>query len=122
MHRLCRYYILETFPISGLGPELDSSAVKRLRRSEVVNDVLHFVVIQHPEHLELGPGNLEWGQEVDPLHDLITGGGSEGSLVCAVGGHSWCPVDGSHRLQQVHQLPVDDNQCKMCVSTECYLH
>ena len=48
--------------------EFDHSAVERLGRSEVVNNVLHVVVIQHPEGLELSPGDLEWREEVDPLN------------------------------------------------------
>ena len=50
--------------------EFDHSAVERLGRSEVVNNVLVIGVVQQSELPQLGPGDLQRREEVDPLHHL----------------------------------------------------
>ena len=85
-------------------PEFDSSSIQRLGRSEVVHNVHHLGVFNISECLELSPGYLERGEEVDPLHRLSAGRGGERSLVCAVLGGPSSTIDGSHRFQEVYQL------------------
>ena len=90
--------------IEFLIPEVDSSSIERLWWSEVVDDVLHLVVVNLPEGGELSPGDLERREEVDPLDRLGAGRGGEGSLVSAVPGGSCSAVNRSHGLEEVHQL------------------
>ena len=90
--------------IEFLVPEVDSSSIERLWWSEIIDNVLHLVVVQHPECLQLVPGDLERLEEVDPLHHLVTGRGGQGSLVSAVWGAPGSSVNWSGGLQEIHQL------------------
>ena len=102
MHSLLLLFSTMSWTI--LGPETDSSSIERLGGSEVVHNVLHKVVIYHPEGLELSPGDLERREEVDPLDRLGARRSGEGSLVSAVPGGSCSAVNRSHGLEEVHQL------------------
>ena len=90
--------------IEFLVPELDSSSIERLWWSEIIDNVIHLVVVQPPECLQLVLGDLERLEEVDPLHHLITGWGGQRSLISAVGRAPGSSINGSDWLQEIHQL------------------
>ena len=77
---------------------------------EVGSCVFHIVVIQHPELLQLSPGDLQRREEVDPLHGLGAGRCGEGPLVGAVLGGAGGPIDRSHGLQQVNNCRTTSTQ------------
>ena len=93
-------------------PELHDSAIERLWRSEVVNNVLVIGVVQQSELPQLGPGDLQRREEVDPLHGLGAGRCGEGPLVGAVLGGAGGPIDRSHGLQQVNKLAAGISNCR----------
>ena len=66
--------------------EFDHSAVERLGRSEVVRNLIAVFILQRPEPGELVGRDLERGQEVDPVDDLVTARSGEGAVIGAVGG------------------------------------
>ena len=71
---------------SSCSVEFDHSAVERLGRSEVVRNLIAVFIVQCPEHGELAGRDLERGQEVDPVDDLVTARSGQGPVVGAVGG------------------------------------
>ena len=66
--------------------EFDHSAVERLGRSEVVRNLILVFIVQCPEPGELVDRDLERGQEVDPVDDLVTARSGQGPVVGAVNG------------------------------------
>ena len=91
--------------IEFLIPEVDSSSIERLWWSEIIDNVLHLVVVQHPELLQLGPGDLQRREEVDPLDDLVTPRSGEGAVIGAVGGGG-SPSYRGHPRHQVGDLKI----------------
>ena len=87
-----------------LGPETDSSSIERQRGPVVVHNVIGVGVIQHPELLQLSPGDLEGSEEVVPLHHLVAARGGQRALISAVSGGASGSIDRSHGLQEVNQL------------------
>ena len=73
---------------SSCSVEFDHSAVERLGRSEVVRNLIAVFIVQCPEHGELAGRDLERGQEVDPVDDLVTARSGQGTIVGAVDGSS----------------------------------
>ena len=77
-----------------------SSPIERLGWSEVVNNILVFSVNQSSEQFQLGAGDLERGLEVDPFDNLITCGGGQAAIVCAVSGVAFL----HHGVDEIVQL------------------
>ena len=73
---------------------MDSSAIERLGRSEVVHNIVTMRIIQGPEHCQLAGGYVDGGEEVDPVDDLVTLRSGEGAVVGAVGGGGCSPYRG----------------------------
>ena len=61
-------------------------AIQWLDRSEVVHNILVGPVLQHPELGQLGRGDGDGLEEVDPVDDLHAAGGGQGARVGAEGG------------------------------------
>ena len=83
--------------------EFDHSAVERLGRSEIVRNLIAVFILQRPEPGELVGRDLERGQEVDPVDDLVTARSGQGPVVGAVGGGGGDP-DRSNPEQQVRHF------------------
>ena len=60
-------------------------AIQWLDRSEVVHNILVGPVLQHPELGQLGRGDGDGLEEVDPVDDLHAAGGGQGARVGAEG-------------------------------------
>ena len=88
-------------------------------RPEVVNNLLIFSILEHPEHGELTGGDLDRLDEVDPVDNLHAAGSGEGARVGAVG-HAVTQGYGGNTSYEVTYLTSGEVMEECCMKVCFY--